>query len=83
MPEKVYLIEGVWYDPMGNDDRAAGYGIAGYVPTEDEAKAIVENGREIDPEVCWAFKTWDKPIKEFRYILIEKFVKGESLLDSI
>jgi hypothetical protein len=83
MPEKVYLIERVWYDPMGNDDRAAGYGIVGYVPTEEEAKAIVENGREIDPKVCWALKTWDKPIKEFRYKAIEKFVRGESLLDNI
>jgi hypothetical protein len=83
MPEKVYLIEVVWYDPMENDDRAAGYGIAGYVPTEDEAKAIVENGREIDPKVCWVFKTWDTPIKEFRYKAVEKFVRGESLLDII
>ncbi len=83
MPEKVYLIERVWYDPMGNDDGAAGYGIAGYTSNEDEAKAIVENGREIDPKVCWAFKAWDKPIREFRYKAIEKFVKGESLLDNL
>jgi hypothetical protein len=83
MPETIYLVERVWYDPLGSDDRAAGYSIAGYVPTEDEAKAVVENGREIDPKVCWAFKSWDKPIREFRFKAIEKFVKGESLLDSI
>jgi hypothetical protein len=83
VPEIIYLIERVWYDPLGDDDGAAGYGVAGYVLTEDEAKAVVESGKEIDPKVCWAFKTWEKPIKEFRYKPIEKFVKGESLLDSI
>ena len=80
---QIYLIERVWYDPLGDDDRAAGYSIVGYVSTEDEAKAVVENGKEIDPKVCWALKSWDKPIKEFRYTAVEKFVKGESLLDSI
>ncbi len=83
MPETIYLIERVWYDPLRSDDGAAGYGVAGYVSTEDEAKTVVENGKEIAPKVCWAFKSWDKPIKEFRYTAVEKFVKGESLLESI
>ena len=83
MSEEVYLIERIWFDPLGDNDGSAGYGIVGYVPTEDEARTIVENGKEIDPKVCWAFKSWDKPIKEFRYKAVEKFVKGESLLDNI
>ena len=67
----VYEIQELWTDPYENrHHNAMGYESKGYVTSLEEAKRIVENGKVIPKDTCWALSE-DMP--QYKFVKLEGF----------
>lgn len=68
--KEIYLIDRIWLDSLENDTfSAVGYGVFGFVTTEEEAKEFCSKGKLYTKKDCWAIFT---NMPEYRYRKVEK-----------